>query len=84
MNGLTPLHIAAGVGDEARIALFLDRGAEIDARCVDGWTPLHCAAVAGQLEEATLLVSRGADVSIRDRDGLTPLDVARRTTPMSP
>jgi Ankyrin repeats (3 copies) len=77
-SGRTPLHVAVDHGDEARIGLFLDRGAEIDARDdMVGWTPLHCAARHGRLEAATFLVSRGSDVDLRDRDGLTPLDLAR-------
>jgi hypothetical protein len=80
--GLTPLHIAAAVGDETRIGLFLDRGAKIDARDDAGWTPLHCAATLGRVDEATFLVSRGSDVGIRDHHGRTPLDLAR--TPQEP
>ena len=59
VNGLTPLHIAAGVGDEARIALFLDRGAEINA------------ALRGRLDPAALRrrrrPARGGDVPRESR-----------------
>jgi len=84
MIGTTTRSLVSRGGDEARIGLFLERGAEIDARDVAGWTPLHCAAALGRLEAATFLVSRGAGVGLRDRDGLTPLDIARAHDPREP
>ncbi|WP_165247540.1 ankyrin repeat domain-containing protein [Paludisphaera soli] len=68
MNGWTPLHLAAARGDEPKVRVLLDAGAEVDRRAtVDGEeTALMEAARAGRPEAIRLLLERGADPSIRD------------------
>jgi hypothetical protein len=64
-------------GDLGEVRRLLDKGANVNARDVDGWTPLHWAAALGRLDIVKLLVERGADVNAKNGDGKTPLDLAR-------
>src|SRR5262249_7635968 len=45
-QGVTPLHLAARKHDPALVGWFLDHGALVDARNVEGKTPLGFAAIA--------------------------------------
>jgi ankyrin repeat protein len=59
--GITPLHEFARKGDIPSATMFLERGADINARDEDICsTPLGWAAKYGQLEMAGFLLSRGA------------------------
>jgi cytochrome c len=61
----TPLHVAAGTGNEAMVLLLLERGASLNvARGSDGYTPLHVAAEAGRTQVVRLLLDRGANVNL--------------------
>ena len=61
----TPLHVAAGTGNEAMVLLLLEHGASLNvARGSDGYTPLHAAAQAGRTQVVRLLLDRGADVNV--------------------
>ena len=72
-RGWTPLLRAASHGEEAMVRLFLDNGANIEARNPSNATPLICAAER-QLEAIVdLLLSRGADVHAEDEFGWKPL-----------
>lgn len=72
-RGWTPLLRAASHGEEAMVRLFLDNGANIEARNPSNATPLICAAER-QLEAIIdLLLSRGADVHAEDDFGWKPL-----------
>ena len=74
LSGWTALHIAAMDGDTALCELFLDRGAEPEARdSFNRLTPLHYASSYGHAAAAALLVRRGADARAADKDGQTPL-----------
>jgi ankyrin repeat protein len=42
-EGLTPLHFVADKGNKAVTQLLLSRGADVNAKDVDGHTPLSCA-----------------------------------------
>jgi ankyrin repeat protein len=64
---VTPLHFFAGRGDQALAELFLDHGAEIDARDEEySSTPLGWAARGGRREMVELLLARGAKTSLPD------------------
>ena len=72
-DGTTRLMAAAHAGDDARIALLLDHGAEIDAKDDQGYTALMFAANSGRDQAVRLLLSRGADPNATDLQRSTPL-----------
>lgn len=57
---------------------LLERGADVNARDIDGTTPLEEAARIGDAETIRALVVRGANVATKNNDGETPLDIAAR------
>jgi ankyrin repeat protein len=67
---------AAERGDRIAVSRFLDGGADVNARAVDGTTALHWAARADSLATVTLLLDAGADAQAADRYGITPLYLA--------
>ena len=69
-----PIHDAARRGDLARVQRELDKGADVNAKDVDGCTPLFGAAVFGKNEIAELLIAKGANVNAKNNGGETPLD----------
>ncbi|HCO96842.1 MAG TPA: hypothetical protein DIU00_23365 [Phycisphaerales bacterium] len=66
-------HVAAGMGDVARVKGFVEQGADINVRDELGWTPLYWAASLGQIEVAKLLIDKGVDVRTAATDGGTAL-----------
>jgi ankyrin repeat protein len=78
--GITPLHQFARTGDVEKARLFIDRGADLNARDEDICsTPLGWAAKYGQLEMARLLLARGAQPALTDDPAwATPLAWATR------
>ena len=73
------LMLAAAAGDVGRVRKLLQRGANIQARDVDGWTALMLAAMEGHAAVARILVEEGADPQATDRFGVSVLDCARRS-----
>lgn len=59
--------------DPKRVALLLDKGADIDKRNRQGLAPIHGAARQRDSKMLTVLIDRGAKVDLRDRDGWTAL-----------
>lgn len=55
-SGVTPLHLAAWMGDRRLIELLLKHGADPTARDCNGWTSHYLQAA----------VSRGEDTTVRD------------------
>lgn len=72
-QGLTRLHHAARLGDEAGVHWLLLAGADPNARTRDGQTPLHLAATP---DIVTMLCRRGAKVDALAHNGFTPLHIA--------
>jgi hypothetical protein len=58
----------------------LDRGANIDARDLEGHTALAWACHWGNSDGARFLISRGAAVNLARNDGQTPLHLASSYT----
>jgi ankyrin repeat protein len=78
-----PLHVAAEMGDVAKVKSLLAAGADVNARDEDGDTPLHFAARMGSDDEgakysevARVLIAAGATGSIQNKEGKTAFDVA--------
>ena len=71
---------APPLGDATRTKLFLDRGADANAKGPDGHSILMVAATsdAHSLDVIKTLVSKGASLSDKGPDGLTALDWAER------
>lgn len=57
----TLLHQAAAYGAHHSVAWLIDRGADLEARDLDGRTPLMEAARGGQAKTVRLLLDQGAD-----------------------
>lgn len=83
--GRTPLHLLAASGRYPVlypiVDLFVEAGADINARDNDGQTPLHKAVSCEEpsLDFIRTLLQRGADAKARDNDGNTPEDLARES-----
>lgn len=78
-HGLRPLHIAAGNGDAAMVALLLQHGARADATDGAGESALYVAARHGDDALVRLLLEHDATVDLRDPHQQTPLMVAVRS-----
>ena len=72
-DGETPLHFAAGRGDDGFVEYLIENGAQINAKDSSSSTPLHEAVRNGRINSANLLIQAGADVNICDSAGNTPL-----------
>lgn len=76
----TPVAIAAGEGDLAKLRDLVTSGAAVNVANGEGRTPLHLAATEGRLEVARYLIEEaGAHVNPTDRWGGSPLDDALRS-----
>ncbi len=75
-RGLTPLMLAAGVGDIASVKALLEAGAQANKSDNDKMTALHYAAKRGQPAVIPLLVRAGAPVAAAAAKGVRPLDFA--------
>ncbi len=75
-RGLTPLMLAAGVGDIASVKALLGAGAQANKSDNDKMTALHYAAKRGQPAVIPLLVRAGAPVAAAAAKGVRPLDFA--------
>lgn len=80
-NGLTPLHLAADIGNVEIAQILLEHGAAVNQLSLDfGDSPLFMASSKGHKNVAELLLQHGADVNLATNDkGFTPLYVAVTT-----
>ena len=76
-RGITPLHLAAFVGNLEVVDLLIKSYANVNVKDEeDGITPLHQAAANGFYYVVRLLVDNGASVNTKSIYGITPLHVA--------
>lgn len=78
-DGNTALHIAVVDDSSAKVAMLLEKGANVLATDKGGETPIHWAARYGTLEPlATVLknVKRSCDLDLRNENGDTALHLA--------
>ena len=68
--GETPLSVAARYGKDSIVKLFIERGADIEAKDNSGRTPPSLAKTKGV---AKTLIDAGADVDSEDNRGRSPL-----------
>jgi len=76
---LSPLHAAALSGRIACVSALHEKGAQINARDIDGATPLHKAASRGDANIVSFLLEVGAPANATDKDGNTPLHCMAQT-----
>jgi quinoprotein dehydrogenase-associated probable ABC transporter substrate-binding protein len=62
--------------DASRVALLIEKGADVNVRDSNGYAPLHSAARNRNSPIVALLAKNKADVNARDGDGFTPLGYA--------
>lgn len=70
------LRIAAFAGHTSIVEPLLGKGAQPDARDMNGRTALHYAAHQGHEEVCNILLRHGASIGIEDGNGSTPIDLA--------
>jgi len=76
-SSATALHVAAQHGRRQIVEELLSRGADADAKALDGWRPLHMSAAGGHEGVVALLLGMGgADVDATEEEGWAPLHVA--------
>ena len=73
MRGYTVLHLAVQQNLADMVKVFIDAGAEVEAKDGSGHSPLHVASSSGSLEFVKLLVAAGAGVRVTDNEGATCL-----------
>lgn len=74
---VSPLHVAALLGQREICGMLIARGADIDATTGAGQTPLFLAAAEGRATTVERLLELGADPELADAAGRKPIDVAR-------
>ena len=74
-------HFAAWNGHEATARLLLERGADIEAKEVDGWTALQFAGRKRHKVISQLLLDRRADIEANKADGAAALPVTAESHP---
>lgn len=75
--GSQVLHLAAFRGKLQDIEVFLECGADINAKGDLGLTPLHYAVLGGQSAAVQLLMTKNASRTIENEFAETPLQMAR-------
>jgi cytohesin len=70
-----PIHVAAGIGDFARVKQLVEAGYNVNTK-IEGTTALHCAVINGRDKIVHYLIEKGADLNLKDKDGWMPGDIA--------
>ena|SRR5579859_5039673 len=77
VDGWTPMHLAAYMGDAEMIKLLARYHAKVDIKDKRGLTPLLWTAFGGKREAAAALLASGADINARGSDGRSTIDLAK-------
>jgi ankyrin repeat protein len=77
-DGVTPLMLAAQVGDEGLVEMLLERGADVNLADREGATPIFDAVGCNRAGVVSKLLAAGARTDLVDCDGETPLMIAQR------
>lgn len=84
LQGMTPLHWAAGEGGTAAVEFLLEREVNLEHRDLAGRTPLLLAVAGNQRESVIRFLEAGADVDAASAGGETPfLAACQRNVAMS-
>lgn len=75
-QGLTAMHVAAGMGKAELILTLVTYGAHLETKCHNGHTPLLTAIKRGHSEAAIQLLTLGADPNARDNQGKPAIKAA--------
>lgn len=71
-TGATPLHSAAWRFPSI-VEYLISKGADVNARNLDGNTPMHNAAIGDSIRSISILWKNGGLVDVANNDGMTPL-----------
>ena len=77
VDGWTPVHLAAFVGDAEMIKLLARYRANVNVKDKSGMTPLLWTAFGGKRDAAAALLESGADINARGKDGRSTIDLAK-------
>jgi ankyrin repeat protein len=83
-GSLTPLHVAADIGDVEKCKLLLNSGAPVNASTPDGSTPIFFAAVWNRKPVCDLLLARGAKLDIWTASALGNLSEVKKFVTADP
>ena len=78
MSGLSPIHVAAFIGNEEIVRLMISVYPSL-ARLLDndGYTPLHYACMCNSATDLiSTLLELGCDVNARNRNGKTAIHIS--------
>jgi ankyrin repeat protein len=79
-NGASLLMLAIRAGLPSFASLLIDRGADINAKSMEGDTPLMNAVQVNDIETVKLLLEQGANPNLRSRSGWSALQWAVLST----
>ena len=77
-KGNAPLHWAAMKDKSETIKFLAQKGADLEAKDVDGWTPLHYASAFASLQTVETLINLGANRESKANDGSLALAYAQK------
>jgi pectate lyase len=73
---VSSIHLAAYLGDAAKVIHFIEQGSDVNIKDQRRLTPLHYAARQGHKKTVELLLANGADVNSKGRGNRTAAEFA--------